>query len=1006
MGIANLIATIADATSSTTKKAMSSFSFLETSDGHNTIVGKDGSLMSIIKVDGVKHVMGRDELNHIIESLSLKMSSYLAHPGHAIQIWFTRDPDLAPQMIKRQLEVPRATASALNLELDDVFSERERHLPKFVVYESFHIALWTRLTSLTKPERERAKIESKPPKGWPTMADAQDVFRAAKPLIDRHDSFVHSFMNDLGGEDIRAEVLNSHDAIRAVKWSIYPDLIDADWKPTLYKDNTPMREPEIATGDASHLLWPRLDDQIFHQEAERINPRIVRIGSRYFAGVDMTVGPQEIMPFSSLLGRMISGNEFPWRASFLLEGDGLAHLGIKSFLAGIFQFTNSENRAIREAIKGLQEQRTMESMVVAKMRVSFATWAPADDLMKAEERSSMLQRAVEGWGHCNVSATAGDPLAGVLSSSLGLSPSSTAPSGAAPLSDATAMLPLDRDASPWPNGSIMFRTPDGRMWPYAPGSSLQDTFIDLIFAPPGKGKSVWLNSSNLALALSPLSTQGTGGVKLPQIAIIDIGPSSSGLISLLKESLPPDRRYEVEYRRLRMDKSNAINPFDTQLGCRKPFPVEKSFIVNFLTAIGTEPGSAAPPAGLSNIAMFCVDELYKHFSDLEPKSQPKKYIEGMDIAVDEAIRKHNIHIMDDTFWWDLVDEFFRKGDLHAASLAQRFAVPMIEDLGIVLNMGKIRDIFGTTVANAGGELTLDLFQRMYLSALKEYSILTVATRFDIGQSRIVALDLDEVAPRGSGPAEKQTALMYMLARFVLAKDFYLNVDLLDQVDDGRPLIPDLYREHHMKRIYRIRETPKRLVYDEFHRTAGSEAVRSQVLVDIREGRKWGVHIALASQLLDDFDKNMVDMASGVWIMGVGNERNAREAAQIFGLSDTAQEIMNRRLTGPSSVGAPFLAVLFLKSGRHEHLLYNSIGPTEIWAFSTTAEDTALRNRLYQRLGAVEARRRLAKVFRNGSAKKEIERRLEIQMEQGKVGDAAANGVISDLFKEIVSMRTD
>jgi len=1004
MGIANVIANIIDATSSTSKKAVSSFSFLETTDGQHTIIGKDGSLMSIIKVDGVKHVMGSDEMNQIINSLSLKMSSYLAHSGHAIQIWFARDPDLAPMMIQKQLHTPRATAEALNLDLEDVFAERERHLPRFVVHESFHIALWTRLSSLTKPERERAKIESRPPKGWPTMADAQDVFRAAKPLVDRHDSFVHSFLNDLAGEDIRADLLNAHDAIRAVKWSIYPDLIDADWKPTLINDNTPMREPEISSGDASHLLWPQLDSQIFHQEAERINPRIVRIGSRFFAGVDMTVGPQEIMPFSSLLNRMIAGNEFPWRASFLLEGDGMAHLGIKSFLAGIFQFTNSENRAIKDAIRNLQEMRIDHGLVVAKMRVSFATWAPADNFMKAEERSNMLQRAVEGWGHCNVSATAGDPLAGVLSSALGLSPSSTAPSGAAPLIDATAMLPLDRDASPWPNGSIMFRTHDGRMWPYAPGSSMQDSFIDLIFAPPGKGKSVWLNSANLALSLSPLSTQGTGGVKLPQIAIIDIGPSSSGLISLIKEALPADRRYEVEYKRLRMDKSNAINPFDTQLGCRYPFPVERSFLVNFLTAIGTEPGGTKPPPGLSEIASFCIDELYKHFSDYNKQSQPKKYIEGMDIRIDDAIKRHNITIRPDTIWWDLVDEFFRKGDTHAASLSQRFAVPMIEDLGIVLNMDKVRDIFGKTVANAGGELTLDLFQRMYLSALKEYPILTVATRFDIGQSRIVALDLDEVAPRGSGPAEKQTALMYMLARFVLAKDFYLNTDLLEQTSDGRPWIPDLYREHHAQRIYRIRETPKRIVYDEFHRTKGSDAVRQQVLVDIREGRKWGVHIALASQLLDDFDKSMVDMATGIWIMGVGNERNAREAADIFGLSATAQEIMNRRLTGPGYGGAPFLAVLFLKSGRHEHLLYNSIGPTEIWAFSTTAEDTALRNRLYHRLGAIEARKRLSKRFPTGSAKKEIERRLEIQMEQGKVGDAAANGVISDLFKEIVDMN--
>ena len=49
--------------------------------------------------------------------------------------------------------------------------------------------------------------------------------------------------------------------------------------------------------------------------------------------------------------------------------------------------------------------------------------------------------------------------------------------------------------------------------------------------------------------------------------------------------------------------------------------------------------------------------------------------------------------------------------------------------------------------------------------------------------------------------------------------------------------------------------------------ARSTAVRSQVIRDVREGRKWGVQIALSSQLLDDFTNDMVDLATGVWILG-------------------------------------------------------------------------------------------------------------------------------------------
>jgi intracellular multiplication protein IcmB len=1000
MGLANVLTTVFDMAGAMSKKPISSFNYIETLDDEHTLVAKDGSLMTLVKVDGVKQVQGEEELTRLIEVLNQKLSTYLGRPGFAIQVWFCRDPDLSLTMLKEQMLPSRNTAKQLRLDLSDVFDEREKHLAKHVVYESYHIALWTRLTVMTRQERQRAEGESKAPKFWPKMFDAQNMFRSVRQLRDRHRSFVTNFIQDLKEVSIRANAMTSHDAIRAMKWAVYPDLIGADWRPTLVGDPTMARRPEVGAGDASHLLWPRVDDQLFHQEAERVNPRIVRVGSRYFAGIDMIIGPQEVTSFTALLDRMINIGEFPWRVSFTIEGDGLGGLGLKSFLASIFQLTNSENRVIRDAIKDLQEAR-LHGSIVTRLRISFATWGPSDDLRLIEDRSSRLQRSIESWGYCVVSATAGDPLAGVMSSALGLDVASTAPPGAAPLADVISMLPWDRDASPWQRGSIMFKTPDGRIWPYQPGSSAQDAFVDIIFAPPGKGKSVYLNTANLALCLSPGAVRGLGGSKLPRLSIIDIGPSSSGLISLLKDALPPDRRHEAQYFRLNNKREHAINPFDTQIGCRRPSPIERAFLVNFLTALGTPAGKKDAPSGLAEIAGFCVDALYELLDDRYPKSQPRKYEEQRDLEVDAALVRHNINLQPMAPWWHVVDELFKAGDVHSATMAQRQAVPRLEDLGLVLNEGRIKDIHKT--AHEGQEATLSAFMRAYISALKEYPILSSPTQFDIGDSRVVAMDLDEVAPRGTGPAEKQTALMYMLARFVLARDFYMTKDLLETMEGGKPLIPDLYRDFQASRIRRLREVPKRLVYDEFHRTSSSPAVRAQVLVDIREGRKWGVHIALASQLLDDFDEAMVDMASGIWIMGAGNDRGAEECARIFGLSDTATYIVKRHLNGPGPGGAPFLCVLMLKEGRHEHLLYNTLAPIEIWAFSTTAEDASLRNLCYERLGAVTARKLLAKKYPSGSAKLDIERRNRIKGERGEQVSDNNDGVIDEILQEIVTM---
>jgi intracellular multiplication protein IcmB len=155
-------------------------------------------------------------------------------------------------------------------------------------------------------------------------------------------------------------------------------------------------------------------------------------------------------------------------------------------------------------------------------------------------------------------------------------------------------------------------------------------------------------------------------------------------------------------------------------------------------------------------------------------------------------------------------------------------------------------------------------------------------------------------------------------------------------------------------------------------------------------------------LLEDFDDDMISLATAYWIMGVNADKDAHLATKMFGLSESARNVIINDLRGPGPGGAPFLAVLQLKDGKHEHLLVNTLGPTEIWAFSTTSEDVGLRKRLYASLGAVEARKRLARRFPGGSAKAEIERRVMEQAERGETTTEAAEGIIENLARELLA----
>ncbi len=111
--------------------------------------------------------------------------------------------------------------------------------------------------------------------------------------------------------------------------------------------------------------------------------------------------------------------------------------------------------------------------------------------------------------------------------------------------------------------------------------------------------------------------------------------------------------------------------------------------------------------------------------------------------------------------------------------------------------------------------------------------------------------------------------------------------------------------------------------------------------------------------------------------------------------------MRNRLTGPRRDGAPFLAIMRAGQAHYEQFLINSLGPVELWALSTTPSDTSLRNRLYDRVGFSEALRRLSKVFPDGSAIDEIERRTKARLKKGDAADRVEAGVVDELAAELI-----
>jgi intracellular multiplication protein IcmB len=979
------------------RQPIATFCDLDTTDG-DAVLTRHGEYVTFLEGQGLRRLTMREDVEEIAQGLRIELSGSLDAPGHAIQAWYSCDPSLTSVEIERNLRGCRTIAREIGMRLGDIFAERERLWPRLMRAERCYFILWSRRSLLTREERKQAGEEQMAAgKGSPSFGDAQNPLRATEIMSAKHAAFVQRVVGAFRGHGIAVRLVRPAEALVAAREAIYPETSDSDWRPILPGSNVMPRLPEDdEKGDASLVLWPSIADQLFHADAVTHGGTRVQIGEHEWASVDMIVGPEDPRPFAEIVARLNSTHN-PWRMSMLVEGGGRNMMAFKRAVCTILGFVPS-NRQIYLAFLALKRIRDDNEDILVKVRTSFATWAPIGETSRLRRQASTLAQRVEGWGNCQAATIAGDPLEGVMSTVPGMAVASTAPPAAAPLAEVLRMLPWGRPASPWATGAVVFRTPDGRIWPYDPAGSRRTMVMDLFAAPPGYGKSVLANTILLGLCVSS-AAQGSNGTKLPLIGKLDIGPSAEGFIQLLQEALPEHRRNEAIYVPMQLADGYEVNVFDTQLGCRDPLPLEKAFLQNFLS-LGTMSIDADTPfEGMDQMIGFVIDEVYRLFADKSTGTKrPKRYLRGMEPEVDAAIDRYRIVLEDDAWWWEVVDALCVREAWRLAELAQRRAVPLLEDLITAARSQQVRDMF-TKVRAETSEQVVELFERYVKALIRKYPTLNRPTRLDFGPARVIVLDLEAVTMAGSAEADRQTSLMYLLGRHILGRNFFLRPQYIS-------FVPALVKPYHAKRFAEIRETLKRLDYDEFHRTKGQRFVREQVERDRREGRKHGLQLAVTSQVLSDFGENMISQSTGRFILGAGDEKEADEVINRFGLTPASAEVVRNRLKGPdeNGGGAPFLAVIEADNVKFEQMLVNSLGPVELWAFSTTPNDVGLRARLYERIGPAEARRRLARVFPTGTAKHEINRRKDERLRRGEEDSRAQAGVIEELADELINGR--
>ncbi len=976
------------------KSGISDYCDLETADDAFSFVAKDGSLVTIIEIMGTSQMVNDSSLIHsMVYPLVESTGHNFKGKGHKLQAFFECDPERSAEEIEVALSGSRATADRLELDFTDLIDEEVKHLSRFVKSQHTYFALWTTTDTMTKSEKTRSSKErTSKRKDYPNIkSDGQDPLKAYPSLRNRHRSYVDNFLIQLDSIGIITNKINVIDGARLIRRCVDPSLTSgSSWKASLPHDPiSPAIRNRKLTEENWDILWPSLANQLCPSRAKILSSKYVQVGRKIYAPQFIRIFPSNQKPFAELFNSLrVKG--IPWRFSMLIDGGGLDGMGLKGAIAAMLAFSSNSNALLTQSIDALKAYFNSAEGSVVTVRCTICTWADKGKLSDLERRSSELQESVEAWGSCEVGEIVGDPLGGLMSSSLAMTRGNIGTATAAPYTDALYMLPLSRPTSPFAKGSVLFHTPDEKLMPCESYSKDQASWTTIIFAKPGSGKSFLMNLLNFGLVLK------AGLERIPKISILDIGPSSSGFALAVREALPETKRHMAVYKKLRNVPEDSINVFDLPVGCRYPISSHMAFLINWLTLVVTDPASDTPEKNMVGMVQAVIDEMYQIRSD---RQQPNKYRVNKENKVDDAIKKLRYQVKQDTTWYEVVDALAKGGYMREASIAQKHTSPLLADASLAATSDKVQSEYKEMVPS---------FNRSLNEALRSYHFLSKPTAMDFSDARIISLDLDEVA-RGGGPSgDRMLEISYLTGMYAVSGDFYTDEDSADEMPAPptlllRDTVPvELYREYHRNRFKETKEDPKRLCCDELWRVSKAEMVNLQLVNNVRIGRKYKVENIFCSQFLKDFNKDMTEAATSIFIMTKPSPDEQEQIKKAFGLNSDAEiEAIEKRLRMPrAGVGGIFLAK-FQTNTWFASLLSATAGPIKYWASTTTVEDAQLRSRVYKRYGGKLARQLLSKRYPFG-AKGEVEARQQNmkQSNDGFYDDTMDENIYDQLAQEI------
>lgn len=939
----------------------------------------NGSLMSVFRVDGY---MGQ-YFPEQFESLSESWKKFLQNTaggessaGFDIYWSYEYDPDgmknKAMGYRKRMIDA----SAKRGADIKDILEEEAKLYGEICAIESQHIIIVTHIDSLQKYQRKDALAARR--KDMRGRLNGNDSMRlgfglsAIEGIHETHVSKVENFLK-YAQMGYAFERLNTSDALVAMRCSFDPSTAGSHWKPKLKMSDVRFRATDGVSNfalknqkeDGRVLDWttffpPKLKDQMLRDNVVDLGSYAV-VGDRTYAPLyvdELAVSPE---PIETLL-RMCFRTRLPVRMVYSITSNSEQANYWNRLFSSIFTFASASNRQISKANKAMAAYKESGGAVFG-YGISVTTWAetevtyqscgtPVYAVGNIQKRARELETFMQQWGGQQLNNVFGCSVQAAMSASSGYMIPSSTPIAPQIELDIVAQLPIMRPARMWQaDNSIWFRTSDGVIQPYQPFSSNQNAMLTLVMGGMGYGKSNLISEHMFYFANHPEIEE------LPYIRGMDFGASSIGVVDMIRESLPESQKHKAVFQSFTNNGTMIKNMLDTMLCSRYPLEDHFRFLTNWLLTLCD--GLVEKGVGIPDLVAVFNAALLRAYEERDDGSNffrdYRFEVAEADPIVIDMLDRIEFVFDEYTTNWEVVDALadwgLERNDgevLHAAKLAQRYAVPMFSDLIVICDA--LSDQF-QDMPDIDGKSLPRAISNALMNANAEFPCFAGITNIDVSEAPVCVFDMSEAFGRGETKYDDWLRSVYFtVAHRLLTEDLFVNRLLSGGELESRQKnlkISDAILNYHLDFLSRQDQMLKLYWADEVHRVGKVRGAFSIIDSMTFEGRKYKVGIMLGTQIPKYFPPSMLELATSIFIFGASQSpKNADSIRDIFALTaDEREAVLN--ITKPSKEkGAEVFCIHKTSEGEQKLKLHFQMGGIKAWGYATEAEERGLRGLLY------------------------------------------------------------